>query len=66
MTQPNRQGFLHLLVTDYRALASLVGLLVYGVVRVAYDAYYTRLGVFPGASRWGGQSSASSSPSSSR
>jgi hypothetical protein len=44
-----RQGFLHLLVTDYRALASLVGLLVYGVVRVAYDAYYTRLGVFPEA-----------------
>ena len=49
MTQSNRQGFLHLLVTDYRALASLVGLLVYGVVRVAYDAYYTRLGVFPEA-----------------
>jgi hypothetical protein len=49
VTQPNRHGFLHLLVTDYRALASLVGLLVYGVVRVAYDAYYTRLGVFPEA-----------------
>jgi hypothetical protein len=50
VTQPQRrQGFLHLLVTDYRALASLVGLLVYGVVRVAYDAYYTRLGVFPEA-----------------
>ena len=45
-----RQGFLHLLVTDYRALASLVGLLVYGVVRVAYDAYYTRLGR-PGGGR---------------
>src|SRR2546423_345480 len=57
VTQPNkpdenaqrRQGFLHPPVPVSRALASLVGLLVYGVVRVAYDAYYTRLGVFPEA-----------------
>jgi hypothetical protein len=44
-----REGFLRRLLSDYRAFASLVGLLVYGVVRVAYDAYYTRLGVFPEA-----------------
>jgi hypothetical protein len=44
-----RRGFLHVLASDYKALLSLVGLLVYGVVRVAYDAYYTRLGVFPEA-----------------
>ncbi len=46
---PPRQGFLRGLLSDYRTFASLVGLLVYGVVRVAYDAYYTRLGVFPEA-----------------
>ncbi len=46
---PPRQGFLRGLLSDYRAFAGLVGLLVYGVVRVAYDAYYTRLGVFPEA-----------------
>lgn len=44
-----RQGFLRGLLTDYRAFAGLIGVLVYGVVRVAYDAYYTRLGVFPEA-----------------
>jgi hypothetical protein len=44
-----RQGFLRALLSDYRAFAGLIGLLVYGVVRVAYDAYYTRLGVFPEA-----------------
>jgi hypothetical protein len=47
--EPRREGFLRRLLSDYRAFASLVGLLVYGVVRVAYDAYYTRLGVFPEA-----------------
>jgi hypothetical protein len=36
-------------MSDYRAFAGLIGVLVYGVVRVAYDAYYTRLGVFPEA-----------------
>jgi hypothetical protein len=46
---PPRQGFLRALLSDYRAFAGLIGLLVYGVVRVAYDAYYTRLGVFPEA-----------------
>jgi hypothetical protein len=46
---PPRQGFLRGLLSDYRAFAGLVGLLVYGVVRVSYDAYYTRLGVFPEA-----------------
>jgi hypothetical protein len=47
--EPRREGVLRRLLSDYRAFASLVGLLVYGVVRVAYDAYYTRLGVFPEA-----------------
>ena len=46
---PPRQGFLRALLSDYRAFAGLIGVLVYGVVRVAYDAYYTRLGVFPEA-----------------
>jgi hypothetical protein len=46
---PKREGFLRGLLTDYKAFASLVGLLIYGVVRVAYDSYYTRLGVFPEA-----------------
>jgi hypothetical protein len=47
--EPRREGVLRRLLSDYRAFASLLGLLVYGVVRVAYDAYYTRLGVFPEA-----------------
>ena len=42
-------GYLRMLLSDYKAAASLVGLLVYGVVRVAYDAFYARLGVFPEA-----------------
>jgi hypothetical protein len=46
---PRRQGFLRGLLSDYKAFAGLVGLLIYGVVRVAYDSYYTRLGVFPEA-----------------
>jgi hypothetical protein len=46
---PRRTGFLRALLSDYRAFAGLIGLLVYGVVRVAYDSYYTRLGVFPEA-----------------
>jgi hypothetical protein len=46
---PPRQGFLRALLSDYRAFAGLVGVLIYGVVRVAYDSYYTRLGVFPEA-----------------
>jgi hypothetical protein len=44
-----RSGFLRSLLSDHKALAGFVGLLVYGVVRVSYDAYYTRLGVFPEA-----------------
>ena len=43
------RGLLRSFVSDYKGIASLVGLLVYGVVRVSYDAYYTRLGVFPEA-----------------
>jgi hypothetical protein len=46
---PRRTGFLRALLSDYRAFAGLIGLLIYGVVRVAYDSYYTRLGVFPEA-----------------
>ena len=42
-------GLIRGLASDYKAVASLVGLLVYGVVRVSYDAYYSRLGVFPEA-----------------
>jgi hypothetical protein len=42
-------GFIRSIAADYKAVGSLVGLLVYGVVRVSYDAYYTRLGVFPEA-----------------
>lgn len=47
--RPSRMGFLRAIASDYKAIASLIGLLVYGVVRVAYDAFYTRLGVFPEA-----------------
>jgi hypothetical protein len=36
-------------LSDYKALVSLAGVLIYGLVRVAYDAFYTRLGVFPEA-----------------
>jgi hypothetical protein len=36
-------------LSDYKALVTLAGVLVYGLVRVAYDAFYTRLGVFPEA-----------------
>jgi hypothetical protein len=42
-------GWIKSIASDYKAVASLIGLLVYGVVRVSYDAYYTRLGVFPEA-----------------
>lgn len=48
-TEQRRGGFLRTLASDYKAFASLVGLLIYGVVRVAYDAFYSRLGVFPEA-----------------
>jgi hypothetical protein len=46
---PSRMGLIRGIANDYKAVASLVGLLVYGIVRVSYDAYYTRLGVFPEA-----------------
>jgi hypothetical protein len=46
---PSRIGLIRGIANDYKAVASLVGLLVYGIVRVAYDAYYMRLGVFPEA-----------------
>ena len=46
---PAQTGLIRGLASDYKAVASLVGLLVYGVVRVSYDAYYSRLGVFPEA-----------------
>lgn len=46
---PSRIGLIRGIANDYKAVASLVGLLVYGIVRVSYDAYYTRLGVFPEA-----------------
>jgi hypothetical protein len=46
---PAPTGLIRGLASDYKAVASLVGLLVYGVVRVSYDAYYSRLGVFPEA-----------------
>jgi hypothetical protein len=42
-------GFLRALLSDHRAFAGLIGLLIYGVVRVEYHSYYTRLGVFPEA-----------------
>src|SRR5947208_10537788 len=48
-TEQRPGGFLRTLASDYKAFASLVGLLIYGVVRVAYDAFYSRLGVFPEA-----------------
>jgi hypothetical protein len=48
-TSPSATGWIRSIANDYKAVASLVGLLVYGVVRVSYDAYYTRLGVFPEA-----------------
>jgi hypothetical protein len=43
------RGLLRAILADHKALVSLVGVLIYGVVRVAYDAFYTRLGVFPEA-----------------
>jgi hypothetical protein len=46
---PSPVGWIKSIASDYKAVASLIGLLVYGVVRVSYDAYYTRLGVFPEA-----------------
>jgi len=46
---PKRVSFLRALTSDYKAYASLIGLLIYGVVRVAYDAFYARLGIFPEA-----------------
>ena len=35
---PASTGLIRGLASDYKAVASLVGLLVYGVVRVSYDA----------------------------
>ena len=46
---PSPVGLIRGVASDYKAVASLIGLLVYGIVRVSYDAYYTRLGVFPEA-----------------
>jgi hypothetical protein len=43
------RGLLRAIFSDYTALVSLAGLLIYGLVRVAYDAFYARLGVFPEA-----------------
>ena len=43
------RALLKAIFSDYTALLSLAGLLIYGLVRVAYDAFYTRLGVFPEA-----------------
>lgn len=48
-TSSSARGLIKSIANDYKAVASLAGLLVYGVVRVSYDAYYTRLGVFPEA-----------------
>jgi hypothetical protein len=48
-SEARRGGFLRAIASDYKTFASLIGLLVYGVVRVAYDAFYSRLGVFPEA-----------------
>ena len=42
-----KPGLIRGLASDYKAVASLVGLLVYGVVRVSYDAYYSGSASFP-------------------
>jgi hypothetical protein len=46
---PERQGLVAFLFANYTVIVSLVGVVVYGVVRVSHDAFYARLGVSPEA-----------------